>query len=342
MNYFEEARKIGKELNDFLFDLYKDDDFFLKIIHVYTNKEIHLNACQFFGGFVAGRGDTQEEYKKYHIVPILLELTMLWAYHTNQIIDEKKEIWKDKESVKNCVVDHDMISILIFDLLEKSKPILKENYLKLDFIVKYLMTYLLKGFDIEKYKLNIFENDLPSILKDWKQNYKKRNQYFNFVYDYSSLVGFWLASGDYAIFDRYQKHIGGGDTFGSFGQIINDMGDFSISPDAKVKVYQDKFADLKNGIITYPVHALKEDSDILDALKDRGLTFDIEWQKRVSKKAISLLPEIKKEGKNLFKSISAFWKENSLNQNTQFLMNTYLILKMSKYLHKDKYLSVKD
>ncbi len=337
MDYFEESKEISKELNNFLLDLYKNDEFISKVINIYTSKNIHLNGVQFVGGFIAG-DSTMGEFKKYYIVPIILELTMLWAYRTNQIVDEKKEVWKDKDSLKRCVIDHDMILILIFDLLEKSKSILGDKYNRLDDIVKYLISHLLKGYDIEKFKLNIFENDLAFILENWEENYKKRNQYFDFVYDYAPLVGFWLASGDYSIFDKYKSYLLDNNTFGGFGQIVNDIGDWSISPDTKVKVYQDKFADLRNGIITFPVYSFIEDQDIKDALKDPSITFNTEWQIRVSKKSILLLPKIKKEGKKLFKVINNFWKENSINGDIQFLMHTYLIIKMSKYLHEDQYL----
>ncbi len=266
---------------------------------------------------------------------------MLWAYKTNQIVDEKKEVWKDKDNIKKCVIDHDMILVLIFDLLSKAEIILGKSYYKFELVIKKLMTYLLKGYDIEKYELSVGEADITTILEKWNENYTNRNKYFNFVYDYSPLVGFWIATDYYEIIERYENHLlnkGCLDTFGGYGQIINDIGDWSVSPDTQVKVYQDKFADIRNGIITFPVYKFIDNEDIKLALKNPEITFDKDWQKRVSGLTIKLLPEIKKNSKKMYQIISDFWKENiSQDGDCSLLMNSYLIIKMSKYLHKDQY-----
>ncbi len=60
MSYIEDSKEISEQLNNFLTDLYKDDHFLNKIINVYTNKEIHLNAVQFAGGFYA-RGAVKKD-----------------------------------------------------------------------------------------------------------------------------------------------------------------------------------------------------------------------------------------------------------------------------------------
>lgn len=340
MSYIEDSKEISEQLNNFLTDLYKDDNFLNKIIDVYTRKEIHLNAVQFAGGFYAGGGN-KKRLKDFYLLPIILELTMLWAYKTNQIVDEKKEVWKGKDNIKKCVIDHDMIMVLIFDLLSKSENVLGENYYKFESVIKKLMTYLLKGYDVEKYELSISESDISVILDKWNENYTNRNKYFNFVYDYSPLIGFWIASDDYKIIERYENYLlnkGDTNTFGGYGQIINDIGDWSVSPDTQVKVYQDKFADIRNGIITFPVYKFIEYEDIKLALRDPEITFNKDWQKRVSVLVIKLLPEIKKSSKKMYKVISDFWKENtSPEADLTLLMNSYLIIKMSRYLHEDQY-----
>jgi isopentenyl-diphosphate delta-isomerase len=328
LKYWNKSKEVSKELNIFFEKFCKDNQEFDLIKDLYLAKQIHLNGVQFYGGFIAG---SKKDWKKYLIIPIIIELIMIWAYKTNQIIDDKKLVWENKESIKNTVLKHDLLLSLIFELLGLSKKILKTKFDLFDYLVKEMMVGMTRGFFIEKYQLNVNFSNLKKILKNWDQKYAERNINFNLVYDHSPLIGFWLATDDEGIFKKYSQHFTVNKRFSEIGQTVNDMGDWMQTFDTNVRVYQDQFADIRNGIVTWPVYKSIKNKDILSALKNPSITLRKDWQKRVLLLKPRLSIELKKVSKKCFNDLSDFWSKYKRTDD-DFVIKTYLLLKHNKYL----------
>lgn len=329
LEYWNKSREISKELNIFFEKFCNDNIEFNFIKDLYLTKSVHLNGVQFYGGFVAG--SKNKDWKKYLVVPIIIELIMIWAYKTNQIIDDKKSVWKNKESVKDTLLKHDLLLSLIFKLLNISKKILKNKFDHFDYLVKEMIYSMTKGFFIEKYELNINFLDINKILKNWDKKYAERNINFNLVYDYSPLIGFWLATDDNDIFKKYDQYFKMNKRFSEIGQTVNDMGDWVQTFDGNVRVYQDQFADIRNGIITWPVYKSIKNKDILLALKNPNITLKKDWQKKILLLKPSLSLEVKKISKKCFNDLDDFWNKYKKTDDA-FIIKTYLLLKHNKYL----------
>lgn len=329
LEYWDKSKEISKELNNFFEKFCSCNIEFDFIKDLYLTKSVHLNGVQFYGGFVAG--NKNKDWKKYLVVPIIIELIMIWAYKTNQIIDDKKSVWENKESVKETVLKHDLLLSLIFKLLNISKKILKNKFEYFDYLVKEMMYSMTKGFFIEKYELNINFLDINKILKNWDEKYAERNINFNLVYDYSPLIGFWLATDDNNIFKKYDQYFKINKRFSEIGQTVNDMGDWVQTFDGNVRVYQDQFADIRNGIITWPVYKSIKNKDILLALKNPNITLKKDWQKKILLLKPSLSLELKKISKKCFNNLDDFWNKYKKTDNN-FIVKTYLLLKHNKYL----------
>lgn len=327
--YWDKSGEVSKELNNFFENFCNDNPEFNFVKEFYSTKRIHLNGVQFYGGFVAG--NKNKNWKKYWTIPVIIELVMIWAYKTNQIIDDKKSVWKNKESIKDTVLKHDLLLSLILKLLDESKKILKDKFEHFDCLVKEMMYSMTKGFFIEKYQLNVNFLDINKVLENWDKKYAERNINFNLVYDYSPLIGFWLATDDNNIFKKYDKYFTTNKRFSEIGQTVNDMGDWVQTFDSNVRVYQDQFADIRNGIITWPVYKSIKDKDILLALKNPNITLKKDWQKKILllKPALSL--ELKKASNKCFDDLADFWNKNKKTDNN-FVIKTYLLLKHNKYL----------
>lgn len=329
LEYWDKSKEVSRELNIFFDKFCSNNIEFNLIKDLYLNKTVHLNGVQFYGGFVAG--NKNKNWKKYLAIPIIIELIMIWAYKTNQIIDDKKSVWENKESVKDTILKHDLLLSLIFKLLNISNKILKDKFNRFDYLVKEMMYSMTKGFFIEKYQLNINFLDIKKILKNWDEKYSERNINFNLVYDYSPLIGFWLATDDVSIFKKYDQHFKVKKRFSEIGQTVNDLGDWVQDFDNNVRVYQDQFADIRNGIITWPVYKSIKNKDILLALKNPKITLRKDWQKRTSLLKPVLSLELKKISKKCFNDLADFWNNNK-KTNDNFVIKTYLLLKHNKYL----------
>ncbi len=321
-------RTISKELNAFLLDFCGDKPEYAGIKDYYCKKNTHLNGMQFFAGFKAGNG---KRWQRYAAVPVIIELIMIWAYKSNQIIDDKKEVWQSKDGVKDSVLQHDLLMVLIFDLLVSLQKVLKDEYEYFDTIVKELMMAMTRGFYIERQKLNINMSPLEEILKHWEKNYSQRNVNFNLVYDYAPLIGYWLATGDKGIFKRYSDFFKDRKRFSEVGQIINDIGDWNNLYDKGTRVYQDRFADIRNGIITYPVYMGINESLIKAALVNPEFVTMESWQEEIEPLRQSAIRSTKAMGKKCFADLTEFWQLN--NRSGSHLINeSYLLLKHNKYL----------
>lgn len=327
VKYSQETSAIlEKHLNEFC-AIHKE---FIPIQQAYTNKKLHLNGVQFRAGFEAVK--SSENWEKYKYVPMAIELVMIWAYKTNKIVDRKNDAWKTEESVKKIVLEHDLILALILELLENSRKALGKKFDKLNQIISRMLGDMVKGFWVERNTICLNKKPLEIIKKNWAENYKKRNIYFDLVYDFSPLVGYWLASGDEKIFEKYESFFEDKYRFSHAGQIINDMSDYICVYDKYTKSYQDQFSDLRNKVVTYPAFCLIENTAILNALKDSKITLDKEWQKDIAltlskKKVVESVMTISKKS---FEQHSLFWKK-MLKENNEILLETYSMLRINKY-----------
>lgn len=327
-DYWKKSGAIAKQLNSFFLTFCKKNPEFLSVKADYLNKKHHLNGIQFYAGFMAGGG---KKWEKYIVVPVIIELIMLWAYKTNQIIDEKKSVWESRENIKTTVLQHDLLLALILKLLESSKSILKDNFLFFDSLIKEMLSAMVKGFYIEKEKLNINFTPLKHILKSWEQNYSTRNKNLNAVYENAPLIGYWLASSDKQIFIRYNNFFKNRMGFSEVGQIMNDVGDWVNIYDKNTKVYQDRFADIRNGIITLPIQRLISNTLIVRALTQPKITLQSAWQKNILLQTSEVVSEVKKMGKECFSDLVVFWSKNSKSKEN-FILQTYLLLKDNKFI----------
>jgi hypothetical protein len=118
MNYSDYRKReleISKQLNKYVLDFCNENPEYQKVGEIYSSKEIHLNGIQFVAGFEASKR-AEFSWKEYIAVPIIIELIMIWAYKTNQIIDHKKNIWNSNEKIISNVLDHDVILSCILSL----------------------------------------------------------------------------------------------------------------------------------------------------------------------------------------------------------------------------------
>lgn len=327
--YWDKSKEVSKDLNNFFEKFCNNNPEFNFIKDLYLIKQIHLNGVQFYGGFVAG--NKNKDWRKYWFVPVIIELIMIWAYKTNQIVDDKKSVWKNKETIKDTVLQHDLLLSLILKLLSISKKVLKNKFEHFDCLVKEMICSMTSGFFIEKYQLNVNFSDIKKILKDWDKKYSERNVNFNLVYDYSPLIGFWLATDDKDIFKKYDNFFKSKKRFSEIGQIVNDVGDWVQTFDSNVRVYQDQFADIRNGIITWPVYKSIKNKDILLALKNPKVSSTKEWQRKVLLLRPDLSVDLRKLSRQCFNDLANFWNINKKTDNN-FVIKTYLLLKHNKYL----------
>lgn len=300
----------------------------------YTRKKVHLNGVQFVSGFQSFSGkDNTSSWEDYIGIPIAIELVMIWAYKSNQIIDNKKDVWSKNGKVKESVLAHDIILSCIFDILENFQPELKEKNILVNHYILSFVKDIPLGFLIEKQKLNINHASLKKILIDWEENYIKRNIFFNSLYDITPMLGYYIASG-IDVIPKYKEDIAPENRFSHVGQIINDLSDCIPMHDLYVKTYQDQFSDIKNGIVTYPIYSIYKQNPqlITEVLGVDGGASSQKWQD-------DFFQEFKKqELSNKIKSISIdsynkhvdFWN-SILQRDNDFISRTYGLLRDNKY-----------
>lgn len=275
--YTEIAKKIGEKHNRFFEQFCLSYPEYQTISKDYLRKETHLNGVQFYAGFISGENQNWEDHIE---VSIAIEMVMLWAYKTNRILDRKQETWATEENLKNTTLEHDLMLACIYSLLEAySRKNIGHNEQVKD-IINHLLGRMAYGFWRER-SIMVKYQKLEDILVDWENKYLDRNINFNLVYDYAPLVGYALSSNDLSIIDKYEKEIDPSSRFSSAGQIINDLGDFGTDVDTHVKVYQDLFSDIRNSIVTFPVHALIKEKIVQKALHKPKITHSRIWQWRM-------------------------------------------------------------
>lgn len=335
--YNKIAKNISIETNLFFTNFCKLNTEYLPILEDYSKKNIHLNALQFYAGFLASNNKINE-WKKYIGLAIAIELIMIWAYKTNRVVDEKQDVWDSREKIKNTLLEHDLILSCIFSLLENLKIVLEPNFEKVYYHISEMIVSMVRGFWIEKRFCNVNYSSLEEILKSWHRNYLDRNVNFNLVYDYSAFIGYSLGKNNWSVFEKYKKEFPLQKRFSHVGQIVNDYGDYSEDIDKNVKTYQDNFSDIKNGIITYPVFKLIDSQIILNALK-KPLLLE---KKEVRKEIINLISEggIEKEveelGEESFVANQEFLSKN-IKGDFSLWIKTYAILKKNRFFVDKNY-----
>lgn len=328
--YIKISKNIAKQLNEYLEKFCNNNPAFKKLSKDYSKKRIHLNGIQFYAGLSAA--DTNVKFEDVLDIPVAIECIMLMAYKTNRILDHKQEVWSSEEKIKETVLDERMYLTLILKLLENSKKNLGVKYNLVRDLIFRMISDINEGFWFEKYFLNYNFSSLSDILKNWNSKYQKRNILFNSVYDYSTLIGYYIGSADQAIFEKYENYLEDKNKISHSGQIVNDLSDYSSVFDENVKSYQDAFSDICNGIITLPTFLLIAEQDILNALKNPELTKSIAWRKRVMGLLVknNVLEKAKELTDKSYAQNINFWKE-IIGINNELLFFTYLFLSKNKY-----------
>lgn len=277
-----------------------------------------------------------ETWERFAPVAICLELIMIWAYALNQIVDRKKSVWDKVGGVEKTALEHDLIMSLLLQLLQESEPVLDKRYPLVVSRVQQLIISMGKGFWVEYQRLNANVTPLETILPNWESNYRLRNRLINQVYDDTPLIGYFVATGNQEIFRNHEIFFSQWLRFSEAGQVINDFSDFRPeSCDVQVKSYQDAFADLRNGYITYPVYRLLETAEIKRALQEPRVTHDPGWQRAVTQqiREKGLLKEIRAMGREAWRNQLAFWEQYQ-GGHDPLLLGTYRLLLHNKHLRK--------
>lgn len=336
MNYSEYRKlelSISKELNDWFCSFCVKNPEYKRIESLYLKKKVHLNGLQFVAGFYSYTEEL-DSWTKFIAIPVVIELTMIWAYKTNRILDYKQEVWNSKERITDTVLEHDLILSCILKIMEESKLILGKEY---NNISKYIYSFIRDlplGFLVEKEHLNIRNSQLAEIKKNWQHNYILRNIYFDVLYDFAPMLGY-LAASNIDVIPSYVKKIAVDKRFSHVGQIINDLSDCIPEHDAFVKSYQDQCADIRNGIITYPVFQLINNPIIINAFKDPQITQQKGWQEEffniIKDKRID--EEVIKIAKDSYYVHIGFWLSVTGKKNN-FIERVYGLLLDNKYFKK--------
>ncbi len=330
--YNEIGREVGTELNNFFEQFCVKYPEYQTIKNDYLRKKTHLNGLQFYAGFISGKSKNWENHIE---VPIAIEMVMIWAYKTNRILDKKQDVWAKEENLKNTALEHDLMLACIYSLLESysQKKISKNERIK--DIIGHCLSRLAYGFWIER-SISVKYTKLEEILIDWDLKHVDRNINFNLVYDYASIVGYAISSGDFSIIDKYEREFDPQERFSNAGQIINDLGDFGNDIDKHVKVYQDLFSDIRNGIITFPVHTLIGEKLVLRALKMPNLTRTKFWQWRMRRLIASknVSADVLRISEKAYYAHKNFFEKHIPNLNP-LLLRTYGMLINNKYFNQN-------
>lgn len=331
--YIAISEDVAEKLNNHLEKFCNKNPAFELISKEYSKKRVHLNAIQFYAGFKAS--GSKEDFANFFNIPIAIECIMLMAYKTNRILDHKQEVWSSEQKIKETVLGERIYLSLILELLEDSKNNLEEKYNLVRDIILDLISKINQGFWFEQNHLNVNFSPIQEILKNWSSKYKKRNILFNGVYDYASLIGFYLGSEDKSVFDKFENYFKDKDKISHSGQIVNDLSDYSSVYDENVKSYQDAFSDIRNGIITQPTFEIIKEKIILDALKNPQLTKEVDWRKKVMDILVkkNVVEKIKEKTEKSYAQNINFWKK-IMKVNSELLFYTYLFLSKNKYYYE--------
>ncbi|EKD58937.1 MAG: hypothetical protein ACD_56C00023G0003 [uncultured bacterium] len=330
--YHGAAKDISKKLNDHFGKFCEQYPQYSLIKEDYTKKPIHLNGVQFYAGFVSGPFENWEDYME---IAIAIEIVMLWAYKTKYILDKKQETWDKEENVMGAVLQHDLMLSCIHDLLDVYTQKELRYGDKVRVLISEMVSKLSYGFWVEKTKLNIHNLSEQEVRFEWEKNYIDRNNSLNLVYDYAPLVGFALSSGNFEIINDYLKAIPAESRFSHASQLISDLGNFGDELDKNASSNQDVFADIRNGIVTFPIYKLMEENEIKEALENSEITKGKVWQNKVTKLIIE--SDVNKEAIQIAAKSYNLHKnffESYLSDPSQMLLKIFGMLINNKYFNQ--------
>ncbi len=327
-NYWRAMGRVSKQLNSWMEEYVTQHPEYLPVAYRYLGKKGHLIGLQFFAGYQAA-GGTEEGWLSLRPLAIALEHVMLSAYATNQVVDHKKGVWEEAGGIERTVLEHDLLVALMLELLQVSEelpgvtPEVVRTFLR-------LQINMARGFWVERQYLTAANVEFSM----WEARYHERNRLIDQVYDYSVLLGFALGKGgDMSVVEEFEHFFATRLRFAEVMQDINDLSDFL--PDAcdrAVKVYQDRFADLRNGYVTFPVRRLWGTWCIRAALDDPEVTFWPEWQASVEELVVSygLKEALREVGIQTLQAYGDFWR-GVLGIDDALLLGTYSMLVYNKY-----------
>ncbi len=327
--YHQTIKETSKKLNSYFSDFCQQYPQYTFLKNDYTKKSVHLNGIQFQAGFISGPNDNWEQYIE---VAIIIELVMIWAYKTKWILDKKQDVWESENSLMTTVLQHDLVLSCINDLFNEYLKKDLKHIDKIRSLVDELMGKLSYGFWLEREKLNVNFSSLEDVIMNWQEIYTERNTSLNLVYDYTPLIGFALSCENFDIIDSYIFEIPASLRFSNASQMISDLGDFGQNIDQNSKSDEDIFSDLKNGVITFPIHLLIEEKLVQKALGNLKEIKNVAWQKKmleliaekeINKRAIKIAAESFDAHKNFFQS--------HLEKPSPMLMRVFGMLINNKY-----------
>ncbi len=330
-NYWASMDKVSKQLSQWLRDYCAKHSEFAPVCERYAGKRGHLNGLQVYAGYVAG-GGTRDGWEEIIPLAIAVELVMVRAYALNQIVDHKKSVWERAGAVEETALDQELLLTLILQLLEECEDALCGGKGLIQKQILRLLSDMGKGFAIERQRLSVHAVGLSRVLEGWQEAYEFRNRLIDAVYDTAPLVGFCAATGRVCLFKEHALYFANRVPFSHAGQVINDMSDMLPGHDSCVKVYQDRFADLRNGYVTYPVWRLLETGEVKRALVNPQITLTAEWQRQMFRlvKSHKLVQDVRKLGFEAWENHTSFWAE-TLAYDNLLLLGTYSLLGFNKY-----------
>lgn len=188
------------------------------------------------------------------------ELYNMASYYQNWHLDDKKEV-KTENDKKMChIASHIFRELAEKTILETSF----EDKIKLKLLLELSETN--EAIQIgQSFELNFLNNiNLKKINeKNIEDFYKKRTYLFGGrFFSFSFAIGSIITNQSEQTIKIFKEI---GSLFGTGAQMINDVGDFCLNMDvakSPEKDYQDQFADLEKGTITFVIWSLSKFVDV--------------------------------------------------------------------------------
>jgi len=186
------------------------------------------------------------------------ELYNMASYYQNWHLDDKKEI-KTENDKKLCHIASQLFRELAESLILETKfkdsiklrllNELSESNKAIQFGQEFGLNFLnLNNDSLDLTKTDLIEQSCV------KRAYLASGRF----YGCSFAMGPIMAEADDETIDKFRQI---GNLFGTGGQMINDVGDFCLNKNIAKnpeKDYQDQFADLEKGMITFPIYELSK------------------------------------------------------------------------------------
>ena len=180
------------------------------------------------------------------------ELNNYYCYLDNWILDNKYDIGADLNKIKQVTIDSQMFRDLTQIVIEESS--IQED--KKRKISRRLAKTTIKCYEGQSKDLQMTVDSLPKYPTD--QNYlnvylEKSRLQSGHLYGLSGEIGAILAKADDTQTEIARELC---DTLGTGLHISGDLGDFTLfrEQDGSFKLYQDQFADIINGRMTFPAY----------------------------------------------------------------------------------------